>query len=783
MNTGNPHDLSHVRPRAERDGQGGRPAPGGRRRGPANRRRRRRRPPPRKGWSLIAKIAAGLGAIVVLAGVGVATFLLVVSPAELVRSELIRQVKANTGRDLRITGGAHVVFYPSLGVSLGNVELSAPPGMAGGPLLTAGQIDVSVPLMPLLKRQVLVDNVRLVRPVVDLRVDRDGRQSWQFADAGHQVRIAGLGAAFHAGRDGVTHDGPSGLVLPAALPAQAGGGFLGQLELRSIELTDAVVRYRDARDGTSEQVDDLDLHLTGKRISDPLMAKGGLVWQNERFTFNARLDTLSQLIANRAANARITLSGRPVAAGFDGTVKLGDALKVAGQARVSGGSLAETMHWFGTVLPNGAPLGGFQVSGRLTGSPQSATLSDATLSLGQTRATGVVLVAMRPKRPYVSADLKTSALDIDRLSAGFAGARPGPKARRSKLKGTVKPKPKSIEELLRRSQAPASGAGRFAPQVRGYTNRNEWSSEQIDVSALGLVDAKVKMRIAGLKVAGLNIDSTALRLALKDRQARVDIDDIKLYQGAGKGVVTAQPVRSGVRFGANLRVDRIAARGLLTDAAAFDRLDGRGDLVVVVSGAGVSQAAIARSLNGNARFTFRDGAIVGWNLAKIIRGLKKGRFSNFDAVSSEQTDFSKLGGSFKITGGVATTRDLSMISPLLRLSGAGNVGIGARNLDLALRPRLVSSLRGQGGRGDAAGLDIPVKLTGPWHAPRIAPDVESLAKDPNKLIDQARKIGKQFKGKSVGDIVRGVLGNGGDEDDGRSVGGIKPKELLNQLFR
>lgn len=782
MNTGNPHDLSHVRPRAERDGQGGRPAPAGRRRGPPNRRRRRRRPPPRRGWSLLGKLAAGLGVLVVLAGAGIATFLVVVSPAELVRNELIRQVKANTGRDLRITGGAHVVFYPSLGVSLGDVELSAPPGMAGGPMLTARQIDVSVPLMPLFKRQVLVDHVSLVSPVVDLRVDRNGRQSWQFADAGARVRVAGLGAAFHAGRDGVTDDGPRGLVLQAALPAQA-GGFLGQLELRSIKLTDAVVRYSDARNGTNERIDDLDLHLTGKRIADPLKAAGGLVWQNERFTFDARLDTLSQLIANRAANARITLSGRPIAAGFDGTLKLGEDVKVAGQTRVSGGSLAETMQWFGTVLPNAAPLGGFQVSGRLTGSPKSATLSNATLSLGQTRATGVVSVALRPKRPYVSADLKTSALDIDRLSAGFAGARPAPKTRRGKLKGTVQPTPKSIEDLLRRSKVPASGAGRFAPQVRGYTNRNEWSSEPIDVSALGLVDAKLKMRIAQLKVAGLSIDSTALRLALKDRRARVDIDDIKLYQGVGKGVVTAQPARSGVSFGANLKVDKIAARGLLTDAAAFDRLDGRGNLNVVVSGSGASQAAIARSLNGNARFTFRDGAIVGWNLAKIVRGLKRGQFSNFDAVASEQTDFSELGGSFKITGGVATTRDLAMISPLLRLNGAGNVGIGARNLDLALRPRLVSSLRGQGGRGDASGLDIPVKLTGPWHAPRIAPDVESIARDPNKLIDQARKIGKQFKGKKIGDIVRGVLGNGDEEGDSPSIGGVKPKDLLNQLFR
>lgn len=729
--------------------------------------------------------------MVVLAGAGLATFLVLVSPAELVRNEMIRQVKANTGRDLRINGGAHFVFYPNIGVSLDQVELSAPPGMAGGPLLVAKQINVSVALLPLVNRQVLVNHVGLVRPVIDLQVDGNGRQNWEFSNRKHKrVRVAGLGAGLGNGGRGLS-DGPSAwrdLVQPAVLPAAAGsGGWLEQLELRSIRLTKAVIRYHDAQTGSAQQINDLDLHLTGRRISDPLTAQGALLWQNEKINFDARLDTLAQLLANGAAKARVTMTGRPASAGFDGTVKLGKAVELAGQTRVSGASLATTARWLGLELPNAGPLGGFQVGGRLSGNPAtSIRLNNADVSIGATRATGVVLVAVRPARPYVSADLKISNLDVDRLSAGFAGARAlaGPRRNPVRPASGAKPAPpKSIEDLLRRSQAPAQGAGRFAPQVRGYTNRNEWSAEPIDAAALGLLDAKARLRITGLKVAGLNIDSTAVRLALANRSAQVDIDDVKLYGGAGKGIITARPARTGLSIGANLRVDRIMARPLLRDAAGFDRLDGRGDLVMVVSGAGGSQRALANSLNGTARFTFQDGAIVGWNLAKIIRGLQRGQFSNFDAVASEQTDFSELAASFKITGGVAQTQDLRMFSPLLRLTGQGDVGIGARNLNLAMRPRLVSSLRGQGGRGDSSGLDLPVKLKGPWHDPRVVPDVAGLTQDPNRLLDQAKKLGKQFKGKSVGDIVRGVLGNGGGEGDAQQEGGAKPKDLLKQLFR
>lgn len=795
MNTRNPHDLNQIRPSAELHHPSGDP-PMARRRPPSGRRRRKRRPPQRRGWSLFAKIGATLGVLVALVTVGIGGFLAIYSPAELVRKEMIRVVKANTGRDLRISGGAHLVFYPSIGVSLGNVELSGPPGMATGPMLTANEINLSVALMPLLNREVRVEHVGLVRPVVDLHVDGAGRQSWQFASLdtkAHRQPVkvaglgtAGLGAAADALRDTSSTSARSDIKL-VALPAAAGTGILEKLELRSIKLTKAVIRYRDDRSGTIEQLQDLDLHLTGRRMSDPMKATGAVVWQNERIKFDAKLDTLSKLIANRPANATVALNGRPVSVGFDGTVKLGEALEVIGQTRLSGQSLATTARWAGMIFPNAAPLGGFQVAGRLVAKTNSVALNSANLSLGKTKANGVVVVEMRAKRPYISTDLKVSELDIDQLSAGFAGARPAPRAKYVVPKGqggtpSSGAKPKSIEELLRRSQLPgqenAKGAGRFAPQVRGYTNRNEWSSERIDVSALGAVDAKARLKIAGLRVGGLKIGNTALRVALANEAARVDIDDVRLYGGGGKGVITAQPNRGGIGIGANIRVDGVAARGLLKDAADFDRLDGRGKLELFISGVGQSQKAIANSLNGNARFSFQDGAIVGWNLAKIIRGVQRGQFSNFDAVASEKTDFSELAASFNIASGVATTNDLRMTSPLLRLSGAGYVGIGRRDLNLGLRPKLVSSLQGQGATG-GTGLEIPVKLKGPWHNPRVEPDMKGLAKDPNQLINQARELGKQFKGKSVGDIVRGVLGNGDDQ----SSGNIKPKDLLNKLFR
>src|SRR5262245_32720454 len=60
---------------------------------------------------LAALLYAGLGLLVLV--VAAATFLLISPPTDLMRREIVAQVKAATGRDLQIAGPMSVTFYPS----------------------------------------------------------------------------------------------------------------------------------------------------------------------------------------------------------------------------------------------------------------------------------------------------------------------------------------------------------------------------------------------------------------------------------------------------------------------------------------------------------------------------------------------------------------------------------------------------------------------------------------------------------------------------------------------
>ena len=435
--------------------------------------------------------------------------------------------------------------------------------------------------------------------------------------------------------------------------------------------------------------------------------------------------------------------------------------------------------------PNAKPLGGVSVAGTLDATDSIVALNGATIQLGDTRATGAISARLTGARPLVKANLKLAELDIDRLTAYFDGSKPigrtKPKALAAGPQAPAAAQPRSIEDLLRGTATEGGGAGRFSPQVRGYTKSRGWDQTPIETSALKAIDADARLLVAGLRVAGLAIGQTSMRATLNGGSARADIDDIVLYGGRGRGVITARPSGNGLKVGLNISVSDVSAEPLLKDAAEIDLIAGRGRLTAALGSTGGSQQNLMSNLAGKASFTFTDGAIIGWNIPQMLRGLQRGQVSDLAQVSTEKTDFSELSANFTVSRGVANTQDLRMTSPLLRLTGSGNTDIGQRGLDIILRPKLVASLSGQGGDSNISGVEIPVRVTGSWDDPKATPDLGGVLQNPNNVVDTVKAIGKQFKGKSANEIVEGLFGGGGNEGSGGQ--GNAAGNLLKQLFK
>ncbi|MGZ8967434.1 MAG: AsmA family protein, partial [Gallionella sp.] len=142
-----------------------------------------------------------------------------------------------------------------------------------------------------------------------------------------------------------------------------------------------------------------------------------------------------------------------------------------------------------------------------------------------------------------------------------------------------------------------------------------------------------------------------------------------------------------------------------------------------------------RGLNGTANLNLADGAIKGINLAKKMRDAKAmfGVKSDTQAANkAEKTDFSELKASFKISNGVAHNDDLSMKSPLLRLSGAGDINVGNDSINYLARATLAKTLEGQGGADSVGGLTLPVRVSGPFTELKYGLDFAAMVSDQTK---------------------------------------------------
>jgi AsmA protein len=224
-------------------------------------------------------------------------------------------------------------------------------------------------------------------------------------------------------------------------------------------------------------------------------------------------------------------------------------------------------------------------------------------------------------------------------------------------------------------------------------------------------------------------------------------------------------------------------RALLKDFAGFGRIEGKTSAKLSVATTGSSQAELASLLKGSAEFRFTDGAVRGINIAQMVRKLGKATLSGWDDKPEQKTDFSELSATFTIADGLAETHDLKLVSPALRVTGAGEADILRRSLDFKLEPKLVASLEGQGGESDLTGFPVPIIVRGPWAKPKIYPDVAGILNDPQAAYQTLQKLGVQAKAMSqetLDDLENQAEEAIGEENTKKLK--KKSKKLLKNLF-
>jgi AsmA protein len=306
-----------------------------------------------------------------------------------------------------------------------------------------------------------------------------------------------------------------------------------------------------------------------------------------------------------------------------------------------------------------------------------------------------------------------------------------------------------------------------------------WSDAPIDLSGLNYVDAQVKISAAQIDWADAQFAPAAIEATLAGGVLKASITNLGAYGGQATGEVIVDASTGNPTYQMHCDLVGVRALPLLTSLASFDKLDGKMQAKIAARSAGASQHAIMSNMAGTAFVIFQDGAIRGLNVAQMIRSLTASTLNGWQEQQEQATDLTQLAASFKIDHGQATTTDLNLVGPLVKVTGVGTIDLGTRMIGFRVEPQLVMTTQGQGRAADPVGFGIPVMLSGPWSAPKIYPEIQGILDNPDAAYGKLREMGKGLFGPD-GAGLNNIIGNlgsltgnqaGGAGGNGAGAGG------------
>ncbi len=627
--------------------------------------------------------------------------------------------EAATGRQMVIAGGLHPTLWPEFGIRADKVEIANAAWAKDGPMLRARALEIAVDPGVLLGGAVHVRRIVLRAPELRLERARNGAVNWEFGAAGAPPSAPSSAApAAESARTG-TERAPAG---SGSANAADGGAFAG-FSLADARISDGQVIWVDRSSGTTHRLSGINGQFRLPRVAGPAEFKlrgtaggrsvvvNGQVERFDRFASGVP-DTLSVTVV--AGGSRVAFSGRVGLSPF--------ALSGGVDAHLPDlGAVFAALGQKAPALPEGLGRRLIAVRGQLDyGRDAVLRLTKAAIQLDGNRLSGDVALATTGSRPRISAKLNAAALQL------------GPKAA-------------------------AGGRGGSADAQAG----EGWSRAPIDTAPLRAIDAELTLRVAALDLGAVQLGRSDIGLHLRDGAARLSLDPVRAYKGRITGTLTAD-ARRGLVVGGDVTMADVALQPLLADLANYHRLIGTGTLALKWRGTGDTPDRIMRSLSGSGSLDIGRGELQGLDLAGMLTHLDlnymgPGAKTIFDAISA----------GFTIRDGVLENRDLTLRAPLLSAAGAGTVDLGARRLDYVITP---TALKGAaGGRG----ISVPLKITGPWAAPRLGLDMQ--AGGVRKARDALRRALEQRLGIAPQPPAAGSGGAGaGAPSAGTAPGGPAP---------
>jgi AsmA protein len=615
----------------------------------------------------------------------------------------IRQIARDKAHiELTLNGDIGWSLFPWLGLELHDASV-ATMVKPTEPFADLQMLGLSVRVLPLLRREVQMSDVRVEGLNLRLNRDKDGHGNWE--DVGKLPAPANTGATSTPPAAG--EPAPEASVAAEKPPQPI------RLDIDSLTVNNARVEYTDERTGKSFSAESIqlstgavhdsvniplkltaflsanqpalrvrtelngevriaralqryqleDMKLSGEVTGDPL--------QGKTMTFSAQ----GQLVLDKAANVAewtgIKISANQLRA--LGELKVNDLDKtpqVSGGISIAQFDLAKFVDSIGQKLPAMAEgsLSKVELVSRLAATPTSLALDNINLKVDDSTFSGRIAVEDFAKQSLRAA-LKADTFNVDRyLPPKSAEASSTTQVRQAEVAST---------------EADAMAGAGSTPLPPAPT-KDAWSSDRLlPVERLSKLDVDADLTFGQLTLQKLPIHNAALKAT--GQGGLLTLANLRgdLYEGNFETTGTLDVRQPVPALKLQTKISRVPAEKILESQGKNPPVKGLVTLNSSLTGSGNSQKALIDTLNGNASFIINNGVLLNANLEQqLCKGIAT---LNRKTLSGEprgkDTPFQELKGNLTLRNGVASNPDLKVRIPGMTVNGDGDIDLRVLGMD------------------------------------------------------------------------------------------------------
>ena len=618
--------------------------------------------------SRLLKWTAGL----LLAPVLLAVLFIAIFGWNWLRGPIERMTLEKTGRELVIGGDLQLKFgWPLPRIRAGAVTFANPAWAREKQMVAADAVEVAVDLPQLLRRNIVLPEVRLVRPVVFLEQGSGGRKNW-LMDANQQ-------------------DEQARIRIDRVLLDHGRLGYDDAAQKTSIRAELSTGLSTSDMQSAGEE---LSFTAQGQYKGMPLKAqgKGGPVLglRDESTPYRLKAD----------------LSVGHTGAKLDGTIT--SLLKFSAmdmRLSLRGDSLAQLFPLLGIAFPQ---TRAYSTEGHIVHSGRNWRYDKFSGRIGDSDIAGSLQVDTGGKRPAMKADLVSKLLDVADLGP-LIGARPGSvdaarqaAAPRSAFQAGSSPSNTASQATAQVRPAPA----RVLPDLPFKTDR--WDS----------VDAEVTLKAKTIRRAkALPLEDLMVHLSLHDSVLTLDPLDFGVAGGQLNAVISLDGRQDPIQARAQLRARKILLAKLLPTVAlnktSIGQINGTFDL----AGKGNSVGRMLASAKGKVALVVANGEVSKMMMEKV--GLHLWEMLVLKVSGDKRVKLRCAIADFDVKQGVMHADALIFDTEVTTIVGTGSIDLGQERLDLTLNQKTKDT--------SPVALRSPIYVRGSFARPEVSVDKGRVA--------------------------------------------------------